>query len=145
MTQITINNLTAIDVAQQELESLINFAVAYENLSNISFSIVLVDDDKMRELNQQYRRKDTTTDVLAFALEETDFPDLDVRLLGDIYISVPQAKRQANEQNHSLLQELAFLMLHGFYHLLGFDHSNEKEREIMWKKQKEVLDKYGIA
>ncbi len=143
---IKINNLTKEDLKEFELEKLINFAVAFEELDNVSFSVVLVNDEQMRGLNYQYRQKNKTTDVLAFALEnKEDQINPPIRLLGDIYISVPQAKKQATEAGCELIEELANLMLHGFYHLLGWTHENEKDKEIMFQKQKEVLMKYGIS
>ena len=65
-------------------------------------------------------------------------------MLGDIYISIDKARRQAIEYNHSLLRELSFLSVHGLLHLLGYDHMDEKEEKIMFDKQKEILDNYGI-
>ena len=71
-------------------------------------------------------------------------PD-DERVLGDIYISIDKAKLQAEEFGHSLLRELSFLAVHGFYHLLGYDHQTKEEEEIMFKKQEEVLDAFKIT
>ena len=66
------------------------------------------------------------------------------RVLGDIYISIDRAKEQANEFGHSLLRELSFLAVHGFYHLLGYDHMTPEDEKVMFKKQEEVLEAYGI-
>ena len=68
----------------------------------------------------------------------------DERILGDIYISVDRARSQAEDFGHSLLRELSFLAVHGFYHLLGYDHMTEEDEKVMFKKQEEVLDAYGI-
>ena len=65
-------------------------------------------------------------------------------ILGDIYISLDKAKSQSKEYGHSLLRELSFLAVHGFYHLLGYDHQTKEEEEVMFKKQEEVLEIYGI-
>ena len=67
-----------------------------------------------------------------------------IRLLGDIYISLDKLKEQAKEYGHSFLRELAFLTIHGFLHLLGYNHMDQKEEEIMFKKQELILDGYGI-
>lgn len=67
------------------------------------------------------------------------------RNLGDIYISIERAKDQASEYGHGLLRELSFLAVHGFYHLLGYDHMNPEDEAIMFKKQEEVLNDYGIT
>ena len=94
-----------------------------------------------------YRNIDRETDVITFALEDEDTLVLpnEERILGDIYISIDKAKQQAKEYNHSLLRELSFLAVHGFYHLLGYDHQTKEEEEIMFKKQEEVLESYGIT
>ena len=68
----------------------------------------------------------------------------DERILGDVYISIDRAKQQAQEYGHSLLRELSFLAVHGFYHLLGYDHQTKQDEEIMFQKQEEVLEEYGI-
>ena len=94
-----------------------------------------------------YRNIDRETDVITFALEDEDtiiIPDNE-RILGDIYISIDKAKSQAEEYGHSLLRELSFLAVHGFYHLLGYDHQTKEEEKIMFEKQEEVLDSYGIT
>ena len=70
-------------------------------------------------------------------------PD-DERVLGDIYISIDKARSQAKEYGHSLLRELSFLAVHGFYHLLGYDHMTEEEEKIMFSKQEEVLHECNI-
>ena len=67
-----------------------------------------------------------------------------VRVLGDIYISLDKARSQAEEYGHSFKRELSFLAIHGFYHLLGYDHMTKEDEEIMFKKQEEALQKYGI-
>lgn len=66
------------------------------------------------------------------------------RVLGDIYISIDKAKSQAEEYGHSLLRELTFLAVHGFYHLLGYDHMSKEEEEVMFSKQEEVLHECKI-
>ena len=67
-----------------------------------------------------------------------------IRVLGDIYISIDKARQQAEEYGHTLLRELSFLAVHGFYHLLGYDHVTEAEEKVMFAKQEEVLSSYGI-
>ena len=67
------------------------------------------------------------------------------RNLGDIYISIDKARSQALEYGHGLLRELSFSAVHGFYHLLGYDHMTEEEEKVMFKKQEEVLEDYGIT
>ena len=98
-------------------------------------------------MNKTYRNIDRETDVITFALEDDDtiiIPN-EERILGDIYISIDKARLQAKDYNHSLLRELSFLAVHGFYHLLGYDHMTKEDEEIMFKKQEEVLEAYGIT
>ena len=111
------------------------------------FNLIIVDNKYIHELNKMYRNIDRETDVITFALEDEDtiiIPDNE-RILGDIYISIDKAKSQAEEYGHSLLRELSFLAVHGFYHLLGYDHQTKEEEEIMFGKQEEVLESYGIT
>lgn len=113
-------------------------------------SIVLVDDSYIRELNRAYRKKDQTTDVLSFAmLEETgEEPEIfgidDDHVLGDVFISMETAERQAKEYGHSLERETVYLAVHGMLHLLGYDHEDEKDRERMRGKEEEVMVKLEL-
>ncbi len=128
------------------VEKVLYSAIKKEKLENISFNLIIVDNKYIHELNKTYRNIDRETDVITFALEDEDtiiIPNNE-RILGDIYISIDKAKEQAREYGHSLLRELSFLAVHGFYHLLGYDHQTKDEEEIMFKKQEEVLEEYGI-
>ena len=135
------------DIKELEtVEKVLYSAIEKEKLENVSFNLIIVDNDYIHELNKNYRNIDRETDVITFALEDEDtlvMPS-DERILGDIYISIDRAKSQAEDFGHSLLRELSFLAVHGFYHLLGYDHMTEEEEKIMFKKQEEVLDAYGI-
>ena len=115
---------------------------------NTEVSITLTDDAYIKELNTQYRNKDCTTDVLSFALNEGEEPEIvdgpAVNLIGDIIISVETAKRQAEEYGHSLEREMAFLTVHGMMHLLGYDHIEEADRIEMRKEEEYVLENLGI-
>ncbi|MDZ8030257.1 rRNA maturation RNase YbeY [Nostoc sp. DedSLP04] len=111
----------------------------------------LTDDLQIQELNAQYRQQNKPTDVLAFAALEVDFPQSKEMLasvplyLGDIIVSVDTAQRQAQQQEHSLPTELAWLAAHGLLHLLGWDHPDEKSLERMLKQQVGLLNAIGIA
>ncbi|MBR6948924.1 MAG: rRNA maturation RNase YbeY [Bacilli bacterium] len=122
-------------------------AIEKEKLENIIFNLIIVDNDYIHELNRDYRNIDRETDVITFALEDDDtmvLPD-DVRVLGDIYISIDKARAQAEEYGHSFLREICFLAVHGFYHLLGYDHMTPEDEKVMFGKQEEVLSAYGIT
>ena len=130
----------------ETVEKVLYSAIEKEKLENVSFNLIIVDNDYIHELNKTYRNIDRETDVITFALEDEDtlvMPS-DERILGDIYISIDRARSQAEDFGHSLLRELSFLAVHGFYHLLGYDHMTEEEEKVMFKKQEEVLDAYGI-
>ena len=101
-------------------------------------SIIIVDNQKIHEINKQYRNIDRPTDVISFAAidgEET-LPEE----MGDIFISYEKIIEQAKEYGHSILREFAFLVTHGMYHLLGYDHMNQEDEKIMFAKQEKILD-----
>ncbi len=113
-------------------------------------SVTLVDNEGIRELNREHRDIDRETDVLSFPLGDDDGyevdPDNDAIMLGDIVISLEKAAQQAQEYGHSYRREVAFLITHSLFHLLGYDHVNSDEEEkIMFGKQEKVLDKLGIT
>lgn len=137
----TLEEIKEID----EVKKVINYALEQEKLTGVIFNIIFVDDSYITSLNHDYRGKNCSTDVLSFALLDNLPFDLgQYRLLGDIYISIETAKRQALEYNHSLVKELSFLAVHGFLHLLGYNHINKKDEKIMFEKQEWILNGYGI-
>lgn len=114
-------------------------------------SLRLTDDVEIQTLNAQYRHMNKPTDVLAFAALEVDFPQLEEMLmlqplyLGDIVISVDTARRQAQQQGHSLSTELAWLAAHGLLHLLGWDHPDEESLQQMLEQQAFMLQTLGMT
>lgn len=129
----------------ESVEKVINYALEFENIKDAVFNIIIVDNNYIHELNKNYRNIDRETDVITFALEDyDDNVDLGFRLLGDIYISYDKAVSQAKEYGHSLERELCFLAVHGFLHLLGYDHMEKEEEKIMFNKQEEILDGCNI-
>jgi probable rRNA maturation factor len=89
-------------------------------------SIAIIDDEAMRNLNRKFRKKNKTTDVLTFPADDSDAdPNAKGRPLGDIVISIDQARRQATDQKHSLATEVRYLILHGILHALGYDHETD--------------------
>lgn len=141
-----IYNETNEEIKEIEtIKKLMRFAIEHENLENVEFNIIIVDNEYIHTLNREHRGIDRETDVITFALE--DYEDItyeDYRLLGDIYISIDKAKSQAEEYGHSFLRELSFLAVHGFLHLLGYDHMKEEEEKIMFARQELILDEFGI-
>jgi probable rRNA maturation factor len=134
-----------------QLEELLNFAAEKENVEPGSeLSVTFVTNEKIQEINRQYRNKDYATDVISFALEEMGEGEIEVtggdmpRVLGDIIISVKKAEEQAEEYGHSFEREIGFLAVHGLLHLLGYDHEMEEDEKIMFDRQRAILDEYGL-
>ncbi|WP_374049604.1 rRNA maturation RNase YbeY [Neobacillus sp. OS1-2] len=135
-----------------EIERLINFAAKKQKIEEHSeVSISFVSNERIHEINREYRDKDMPTDVISFAMEELGEGEVELagvempRVLGDIIISIPRTKEQAEEYGHSFERELGFLAVHGFLHLLGYDHMTEEEEKEMFTLQKEILDEYGLT
>ncbi len=107
------------------------------------FNIIFVTKDEIKRINNEFRHIDNVTDVISFAL--CDDPDnILENELGDIFICVEKAYEQALEYGHSRIREFAFLAVHGYLHLCGFDHMTESDEKIMFAKQDEILTKAGI-
>lgn len=113
---------------------------AGESLSTLS--VELIGDRRMRRLNRLYRKIDRTTDVLAFAMREAAAPDR--RLLGDVVISLPAARRQADAAGHSIDREVVTLLIHGVLHLCGYDHERGvREARRMARRERAVRRRLG--
>ena len=133
------------------IEKVVNkcFEVEKIEASNFYISIILTNPENIQRINKEYRNIDKPTDVLSFPmfekeeLENAKFENQEV--LGDIIISIEKVKEQAEEYGHSFERELAYMVVHGFYHLIGFDHMIEEEKEIMRAKEENVLEKLDIV
>lgn len=127
------------------LEDYVNYVVSKLDLLKCEFNIIIVDNEKIHDINREYRNVDRETDVISFALEDNmDVNYKDFRLLGDIYISIDKCYEQALEYGHSRVREICFLTTHGILHLLGYDHMNSDDEVEMFKLQDELLDGYDI-
>lgn len=107
-----------------------------------NLSVSLIDDHTIQKLNKEYRNIDKKTDVISFAmLDSEDIVKVEESSLdlGDIFISVETAQEQADNLNQSLKREILFLFIHGLLHLLGFDHQSKEEEQTMFKLQREIL------
>lgn len=128
------------------LKKYLKYAIKELKIEKGIFNIIFVSNEEIHEINKNYRNTDRVTDVISFALEDNeDVVYKDFRLLGDIYIAIDVAYDQALEYNHSREREVCFLATHGILHLLGYDHMNEVEEKIMFSKQDELLDGFGIT
>lgn len=130
-----------------------------ELADNIEVSVTIVDNQRIQEINRDYRSLDEPTDVISFALEDNDDEDFAVffeedaeldsfplpRLLGDIFISIDKVEEQAKEYGHSFERELGFLVVHGFLHLNGYDHQTEADERKMFSLQEKILKENGLA
>ena len=120
--------------------------------SKLYISITLTTPEHIHEINKQYRDVDKETDVLSFPMFEKNELDNKIRnqdfehedVLGDIVISIEKVKGQAEEYGHSFEREFSYMIVHGFYHLMGYDHIEEKDKIIMRPKEEAILNKLGI-
>ena len=141
MIDYNITNEFGYDKDYSYLDDVIKRTMKHEKVKNANFSIVFVGNEKIQELNRDYRGKDSITDVISFAFEDNERVVYNnVRFLGEIYICIPRMKEQAKEYGHSETRELAFLTVHGLLHLLGYDHQTKEEEEIMFGLQEVILN-----
>ena len=109
-----------------------------------SLSLLLTNDERMRQLNFDYRQIDRSTDVLSFEAN-IEIPDNRQKYLGDIAVSVPYAFKQAQASGHPLIAEMQLLAVHGVLHLLGYDHMDQDERREMFLLQEKILGNLGLT
>jgi probable rRNA maturation factor len=137
-----------IGAQEQQVTAILDYGLQIFNKSAAEISLVLVDDDYIQKLNLSYRGLDQPTDVLSFALEETDDAPKVVNqaaipeLLGDIYVSVERAVEQAVTYGHSFERELCYLAVHGLLHLMGFDHQNPEETAMMREREEQIMREF---
>ena len=120
--------------------------------SKLSITITLTNPDNIQKINKEYRNIDKPTDVLSFPMFEKqelgekikneDFEHEDI--LGDIIISIQKVQEQAKEYEHSFERELSYMVVHGFYHLMGYDHIKEKDKKQMRPKEEKILNDLKI-
>lgn len=145
-----------LDIEEDEKYSKIIEKVAHkcfeeENLlkTKLYLSIILTTPDKIQELNNEYRKINKATDVLSFPMFEKEelenYKSQIVEPLGDIVISIEAVENQAKEYGHSFERELAYMVVHGFYHLMGYDHIELSDRTVMRAKEENVLGKLNIT
>lgn len=154
MYEITYLNLEEDNKYEKTIERVINKCFEEENLvdSKLIITITLTTPEDIRKINKKYRKIDKATDVLSFPMFEKteleekiknkDFSHEDV--LGDIIISIEKVKEQAQEYGHSFERELSYMIVHGFYHLMGYDHIEEEDKKVMRPKEEKVLESLKI-
>lgn len=133
------------------VRKILEHAAKEESLGDSEVSVTFVTNEMIRDINREYRGKDQPTDVISFAMEELGEGETAIigspepRMLGDIIISLDRTKEQAADYGHSFERELGFLAVHGFLHLLGYDHMTEEDEKKMFSRQEEILVSLGIT
>jgi len=118
-------------------------ALGHEQAAPGELAIALVNEEQMRELSRAYRKRNASTDVLAFP-DGTPDPDSGLLYYGDVAIAVPVAEVQAARAGHTAYAEMSLLAVHGVLHLLGYDHATPHDRKRMWATQTEILRSVGM-
>ena len=155
MYQLEYLDLEANDKYEEIIKKVVEQCFKEEKIENskLYISITLTNPEHIHEINKQYRNVDRATDVLSFPMFEKDEIDEKIKnndfehedVLGDIVISIEKVEEQAKEYGHSFEREFAYMLVHGFYHLMGYDHIEENDKVIMRKKEEIVLNKLGIT
>ena len=138
MMAMKVNIFNQTEQSLTQIKTLINH-IFKEEKQRLSMQLVFVTNEEIHRLNLLYRHIDKPTDVLSFPND-----DAKDRSLGDVFISVDQAKKQAEDYGHSLEREIGFLAVHGYLHLLGYDHHTQEEETLMIAKQEEILAKANL-
>lgn len=121
--------------------------------TNLYISVTLTNKEQIRQINKEYRNIDKATDVLSFPMfEKEEIEQLKISknslvedVLGDIMIAIPKVEEQAKEYGHSFERELSYMLVHGFYHLMGYDHIQEEDKRIMRPKEEKILEDLKIT
>lgn len=143
---------------KQIIKKVVETCFMEENLlkTNLYLNVILTNPEIIRKTNKQYRELDKETDVLSFPMFQKDEIDNLIKesqtkqevvedVLGDIMVSIPRVIEQANEYGHSVERELAYMIVHGFYHVMGYDHIKEEDKVIMRPKEENILNKLNIT
>ena len=139
--KIGFSNETSEDLNSyfKEIKKALKIGLKMLDIKECEFNIIVVNNEYIHNLNKKYRGIDRETDVISFALEDDKTFNLENRVLGDIYISLDRVYSQASEYGHSILREFAFLSVHGMLHLLGYDHMNKDDEQVMFSLQEKIL------
>lgn len=152
-----------VDIEEKEeykelIERVVNTCFKEENLiyTNLYLNVILTNPENIRKANKEYRNIDKETDVLSFPMfQKQEIEELIEKskteeqvvedVLGDIIISISRVEEQAKDYGHSFERELAYMIVHGFYHLMGYDHIKEEDKKIMRPKEEYILNKLNIT
>ena len=152
-----------VDIEEKEeykklIEKVVDTCFKEENLiyTNLYLNVILTNPENIRKANKEYRNIDKETDVLSFPMfQKQEIEELIEKskteeqvvedVLGDIILSIPRVEEQAKDYGHSFERELAYMVVHGFYHLMGYDHIKEEDKKIMRPKEEYILNKLNIT
>ena len=155
MYEITYLNLEENQSYEKTVEKVLHKCFEEEELldSKLIITITFTTPEDIRKINKKYRKIDKATDVLSFPMFEKDELDEKIKnkdflhedVLGDIIISIEKVKEQAEEYGHSFERELSYMLVHGFYHLMGYDHIEEEDKKVMRPKEEKILNDLKIV
>ena len=155
MYEIVYDGIDEKEEYKNVIEKVLSQCFKEEKLedSKLCVTVTLTTPKTIQEINKQYRNIDRATDVLSFPMfekdeldskiQENDFENEDI--LGDIVVSVEKVNEQAIEYGHSFERELSYMIVHGFYHLMGYDHIKEDDKKVMRKKEENILRRLDIT
>lgn len=138
------------------IKDVLDFAAKKIGLkANTEMSVTMVNNDRIQEINRDYRKVDRATDVISFAIEDQNDDEFPVMMsdemkaeipenIGDIFVSIDKVNEQADFLGHSVNRELGFLIVHGFLHLNGYDHMEPADEKVMFDLQRKILNEYGL-
>lgn len=155
-TQIEFWDIEENDDYKKLIQKVVQACFKEEKLydANLYLNIILTNPETIRQTNKQYRDIDKETDVLSFPMFQKDEINTIIEnsgkeqmedVLGDIMISIPRVIEQAQEYGHSVERELAYMVVHGFYHIMGYDHILEEDKIVMRPKEENILNKLNIT
>ena len=158
-SEITLEGVEEKDSHEDLIDRVVEKCFEIENLdeNKVYVAITLTTPEEIREINKEFRKIDKETDVLSFPIfEKKDIDmlrkngeivdeDMPQDVLGDIIISMKKVEEQAKEYGHSVERELAYMVVHGFYHLMGYDHMVEEDKKVMREKEEKVLESLDIV
>ncbi|MCL2559969.1 MAG: rRNA maturation RNase YbeY [Turicibacter sp.] len=133
-----------VEVYESVIRDIVREAARFEGLDeSVSCNFIFVDNNRIRAINEQYRGKNDVTDVITFEAEVDEILGVSGSL-GDVFISIDRMIEQSYEYGHGEVREMSFLAVHGFLHLLGYDHLDEKQEKIMFARQEAILNAKDI-
>lgn len=149
--QINYDEVDKNSEYEKTIKEVVEMCFCEEKLNdkNLYINVILTTPNNIKEINNQYRNIDKETDVLSFPMfEREEIKNLNNEIqevLGDIVISIERVNKQAKEYGHSFTRELAYMVVHGFYHLMGYDHIQEEDKKQMRKKEEIILNRLNIT